>query len=248
LRGMAGVARRANVEAEELRARLARQTSGAGATQVSGPMGDLMNQAMKQAMEQQAEGRLSRMTASLHLTPEQAQAARDILMRQAQAMSAGTEQVFSGTFNKDEIARLGKDAGDPEQQIKALLTPDQQAAYPSYKQEEAAHDARLAANSELLQMESTLGLTSEQEDRAFAALYDVNFNQLTGSPTPASAPASTNLADIMQGVMQRGFDQKAKALESVLTPTQLENYRQQQALQVKAANDVWSKMGIGGSK
>jgi len=248
LRGMAGVARRANVEAEELRARLARQTSGAGATQVSGPMGDLMNQAMKQAMEQQAEGRLSRMTASLHLTPEQAQAARDILMRQAQAMSAGTEQVFSGTFNKDEIARLGKDAGDPEQQIKALLTPDQQAAYPSYKQEEAAHDARLAANSELLQMESTLGLTSEQEDRAFAALYDVNFNQLTGSPTPASAPASTNLADIMQGVMQRGFDQKAKALESVLTPTQLENYRQQQALQVKAANDVWSKMGIGCSK
>ncbi len=248
LRGMAGVARRANVEAEELKAQLARQTSGAGATPVSGPMGDLMKQAMKQATEQQVEGRLSRMTASLHLAPEQAQAARDILMRQAQVMSAGTQQVFSGTFNKDEIASLAKNAGNPDEQIKALLTPDQRAAYPSYQQEEAAHNARMAANTELLQMESTLGLTSEQEDGAFAALYEVNLSQLTGSATPASAPASTNLADIMQGVMQGGFDQKAKALESVLTPTQLENYRQQQALQAKAAKDIWSKMGVGGSK
>jgi hypothetical protein len=240
LRGMAGVARRANVEAEQLRAQLARQTSGAGATPVPGPMGDLM----KQAMEQQVEGRLSRMTASLHLTPEQAQAARDLLMRQAQAMSAGMQQAFSGKYDKDELASLGKDAGNTEEQIKALLTPDQQAAYQSYQQEEAAHNARQAANFELLQMESTLGLTSEQEDRAFAALYEVNFNQLTGSPTPASAPASTNLADITQ----RGFDQKAKALESVLTPTQLENYRQQQTLQLKAANDIWNKMGINGPK
>jgi hypothetical protein len=253
LRGMAGVARRANMEAEALRAQLARQMSGVGAAQISGPMGDLMKQAVKQAMEQQVEGQLSRMTASLHLTPEQAQAARDILMRQAQAMSAGVDQAFSGKLNLDELASLGKDAGNPEEQIKALLTSGQQAAYPGYKQEEAAHNARMAANTELLQMESTLGLTSEQEDRAFAALYDVNFNQLTGSPTPTSAPASTNLADMMQGVvqgvMQGAFDQKTKALESVLTPTQMENYRQQQARQLKAANDILGKTdGANGSK
>ena len=82
LRGMAGVARRANAEAEQLRAQLARQASEAGTNPVTGAMAD----AMKRAMEQQVEGRLSRLTASLHLTPEQAQAARDILLRQAQAM------------------------------------------------------------------------------------------------------------------------------------------------------------------
>jgi hypothetical protein len=251
LRGMAGVARRANMEAEALRAQLARQASGAGAAPISGLMGDLMKQGMKQAMEQQVEGQLSRMTASLHLTPEQAQAARDILMRQAKVMSAGMEQAFSGGFNLDELAGLGKDAGNPDEQIKALLTPDQQAAYPGYKQEEAAHNASQAANLELLQMNSTLGLTSEQEDRAFAALYDVTLSQLTNVATPASAPAGTNLGDVMQtvyGQMQAASDQKAKALESVLTPTQLENYRQQQALQLKAANDIWTKMGINGPK
>ncbi len=240
LRGMAGVARRANVEAEELRAQLARQKSIAGATQLSGPMGDLMKQGMKQAMEQQVEGQLSRMTASLHLTPEQAQAARDILMKQSQVMSAGMQQAFSGTFNKEEIDGLAKDAGDPDEQIKALLTPDQRAAYPSYKQEEAEHNARLMANTELLRMQSTLGLTAEQEDRAFAALYEADLNQLTASATHNAA----NQADIIQS----SFDQKAKALESVLTPTQLENYRKQQALAAKAANDILSKMGSSGSK
>jgi len=39
-----------------------------------------------------------------------------------------------------------------------------------------------------------------------------------------------------------------RARESVLTPTQLGSYRQQQALQLKAANVVWAKMGISASK
>jgi RNA polymerase sigma factor (sigma-70 family) len=240
LRGMAGVARRANAEAEELKAQLARQTASAGATQASGPMGDLMQKAMKQAMEQQVDGKLSRMTASLRLTPEQAQAVRDILMRQAQVMSTGMQQAFSGTFDKDQLASMAKDAGNPDQQIKALLTPDQLAAYPGYEQDEAGHTARQSANFEVVQMETTLGLTPEQEDRAFAALYDVTLSQLTNGPTSPAAPASTNMADVLQS----GFDRKNKALESVLTPTQLENYRQQQALQLKAANDIWAKMGI----
>ena len=237
LRGMAGVARRANTEVETLRAQLARQASEAGTNPVSGAMAD----AVKQAMEQQVEGRLSRLTASLHLTPEQAQSARDILTRQARAMSAGMQQAFSGKFDKDELTRLGKDAGDPDAQIKALLTPDQKAAYPNYQQEEAAYNARQAANMELLQLQSSLNLTSEQEDRVFAALYEVSLDQLAGS----SKPTTTNRAEAMQWV----FDQKAKALESALTPTQLETFRQQQATQLKLIKDIWSKMeGSGGSK
>ena len=93
---------------------------------VTGAMAD----AMKQAMEQQVEGRLSRMTASLHLTPEQVQAARDILTRQAEVMSAGMQQAFSGKYDTNELVRLAKNAGNPDEQIKALLTPDQQALFP----------------------------------------------------------------------------------------------------------------------
>ena len=237
LRGMAGVARRANAEAEGLRSRLAQQSSEPGANPVSGAMAD----AMKLAMQQQVDGRLSRLKASLNLTPEQEQAAREILERQGQAMSAGMQQAFSGKFDKDELARLGKNAGNPEEQIKALLSPEQKAAYQNYQQEEAAYNARLAANSELLQLHATLGLTAEQQDRAFAALYDVNFNQLTGS----SKPPTGNQAEAMQWVL----DQKANALGPVLTPVQLENYQQQQAIQSKLMKDILSKMqGTGGLK
>jgi len=236
LRGMAGVARRANAEADQLRAQLARQASAGTTNPITGAMAD----AMKKAMEQQIEGRLARMTASLHLTDDQAKAARDILLRQAQVMSAGMTQVFSGNFDKEELTRLGKDAGNPEAQIQALLTPEQKAGYQTYQQEEAAYNARLAANNDLLQMQSTLGLSSEQEDRVFAALYEVSYKQLTGS----AKPTSTDQAEAWQWML----DQKAQALEPVLTATQMESYRQEQATQAKLVKDIWTKMGVGSSK
>ncbi|MBI3851916.1 MAG: sigma-70 family RNA polymerase sigma factor [Verrucomicrobia bacterium] len=247
LRGMAGVARRAIGEAEQLRSQLAQQASEATNNPVSGAMAD----AMKQRAEQQMEGRLSRMAASLHLTPEQTQAVREILMRQTQAMVAGMQQGVSGKFNKEELARLAKETGNTEELIKGLLTPDQQASYPAYQREEAAHNASLVANQELLQMQSTLGLTAEQLDRVYAALYEANYNQFIGSTRPPStnpqAPGDPVAAEAES--MQWAMDQKAKALEPLLTETQLKNYRQQQALQAKVVKDIMNKMqGAGGPK
>ena len=43
-------------------------------------------------------------------------------------------------------------------------------------------------------------------------------------------------------------DQQVKALEPVLTPTQLESYRQQQATQAKATKDIFSKMQGSGDQ
>jgi hypothetical protein len=41
-------------------------------------------------------------------------------------------QVYTGEYDKEALDKLGEDAGDPETQIQALLTPDQTAAYPNY--------------------------------------------------------------------------------------------------------------------
>ena len=241
LRGMVGMARRAIGEAEQLRAQLARQASEAtNNPTITGAMVD----AAKQGVEQQMEGRLSRMAASLHLTAEQAQAARDILMREVRIKSAVMQQGQSGKLDMKEIMRQAMEAGDPDEQIKALLTPDQRAAFPAYRQEEAAHNASLTANQELLNMQSTLGLTAEQTDRVYAALYEVSFNQLTGRTQPPSTNPRV-LDDPLAAqaeAMQWTVNEKAKALESVLTPTQLENYRQQQALQAKLEKEMLDKM------
>jgi len=230
LRAMAGVARRENADAQALRNQLARQTAEVVTNPVSGAMADVMNL----AMQQQAEGRLSRMTASLNLTPEQAQAAREILMRQTRAMAAGMLQTFSGKFDKDELTRLGKEAGNPDEQVKTLLTPEQRNAYQSYQQEEASYNASMVANNELLQLHTMVGLDSEQQDRAFVELYGVNYNQLRGN----LKPPSSDQAESMQWLLE----QKAKALEPTLTSAQLQIYRQQQAIQAKLARDILGKM------
>jgi predicted HicB family RNase H-like nuclease len=230
LRGMAGVARRATAEAEQLRAQLARQSNEGATNPITGAMAD----AMKLGLQRQLEGRLSRMITSLRLTGEQTESVREILSRQTEAMSAGMQQAFSGKFDKDELQRLSKTAGNIDEQMKAVLTPDQQAAYPTYQQEEAAHNASLAANSELVQMQTTLGLTTDQLDRVYPALYEVTFKQVSNKDQPAF-PSETE-------AMQAALDQKLKALEPLLTETQLENYRQQQGLQIKMVKDIINKM------
>ena len=128
---------------------------------------------------------------------------------------------------------MQQEAGNRDEQIQALLTPDQKAAYSNYQQEEAAHNARTAANFAILPLRDTLDLTTEQEDRAFAALYQVSFDQLSGK----AKPPTTNEVEVTLW----DSDLRTKALEPILTPTQLESYRQQQATQAKAIKDNSSK-------
>jgi hypothetical protein len=205
-----------------------------------------MAEGLKRGYEQQAKGRLSRLTASLHLTPDQVQAAREILLRKAEAEAGGQtamrRQISAGKFDREALEKLENEAGDPEPQIQALLTPDQTAAYPGYKKDEASFNARTRANLDMVELrDTTLGLTSEQEDRAFAALYQVSFDRLTGATQPYVKGDVETLLWYME--------QQASALEPLLTPTQLESYRQAQASQAKAFGDLLSKLaGSGGSK
>jgi hypothetical protein len=155
-------------------------------------------------------------------------------------MSAGMQQGLSGHFNKEELTNLSKAAGDTDAQIKALLTPEQLAAFPASQQDEAAHTAGLAANSELVGMQSTLELTREQMDSVYAALYELNFNQLTSSVEPKF----NSIGDQMRWTL----DEKIKALTPLLTETQLDQYRQQQALQAKVVKDMVKKMEASGIK
>jgi hypothetical protein len=237
LRDMAGVARRANLEVDQLRAQLARQASQGGTNSSSGAWMD----ALKKAAAQQVEGDLAGLTARLHLTPEQNQAVRDILWRQARANLAEDEQRFVGKYDKEEVDRLKKEAGDKDAQIQALLTPDQKAAWPDYKQEKAAKDARWLASTEMTRFQSELDLTSEQADRAFAALYQFRLDRRTGK---VNSGAKDEVEDFVWQL-----DQETKALEPILTPTQLESLRQNQDSRAKSYRDFYNKtQGSSGSK
>ncbi|HEV8491108.1 MAG TPA: hypothetical protein VGR76_02515 [Candidatus Angelobacter sp.] len=79
-----------------------------------------------------------------------------------------------------------------------------------------------------------LGLTPQQEDRAFGILYNLTLNQLNGKATPAFANAAEQ--------MQWASDQKVNALQPVLSASQLDAYRQLQETQLKMVKSIVSKM------
>ncbi len=149
-------------------------------------------------------------------------------------VSVGMQQAMTGKFDKDEITRARGQAGSVDDQIKALLTPDQLASFPAYKQEETAQDASTAANHELLQLQSTLRLKPEQLDGVYAALYEVTVDQLKETDKQKFANEGE--------AMQWALDQKAKALETVLTVDQLQTYRKDQAAQAKLFKDIIQRL------
>ena len=196
--------------------------------------GSAMSEMMKVATKQQALGQLERMKAKLNLSAEQEQQIREILLKQADTSSQAVQKMFTGKFNPDEIGKISKAAGNPEEQIKQILTPEQLDLYTQYKQDEAAGNARLAANAEMLQMQTALGLSPEQQDKVYNVLYDQTLSQMNGKIDPPAPSVATNADPVaaMTQAMTQALERKAKALESVLTPAQVEKYRELQSSQL----------------
>jgi hypothetical protein len=222
LRGQAAGARRAEAEAARMRTELAQQTPPDGTNQFTASMAETM----KDSLEQHFQRRLKKMQERLNLSPEQAQAIQEILARQAKGFGEAVKGVYSGKLDREKMAKLREANGKPEDQIRALLSPEQQTAYAAFKEEETANNAHLAANGELLQMHSGLELTPEQQDKVFAILYDQTLQQYK-EESGGSAP--TNPVEAMQAIS----DRKLEALKGVLTLAQLDGYRQQQERQIK---------------
>ena len=207
---------------------------GGDSNDTNGP-GGAMQQMMKAAMEQQMEGKLTRMKSKLNLTPEQEKAAREILGRGMRQGQEAATRMLKGDAKPEEVA---KGAGNPDQELKALLTPEQQTGYDQLKQEEVTNNARLMANSELLQMQTTLGLDAAQQDKVFAVLYEQSRSQLAGSQPP-SPEAAANPFSAVTDMMQKKLD----ALKGVLTDDQFESYKKFQDQQMKMIQSFLPKDG-----
>ena len=233
LRAQVAKTLRAEAEAAHMRTELERRAAeGSKMTNaITAPMAELMQGAMEQVSRRQ----LDRMQERLGLSPAQVQAIQEILTRRAQGMAEATKGVLLGKIDREKLAALRQGNGDSESQIRALLSPEQQTAYAALKEEEKVNQASSAANGEFLQMQHTLDLQEDQQDKVFAVLYE---QALLQSKAETDGPEPANPAEAMQGVM----DRKVQALERVLTPTQLASYRRQQELQLKFMKQIVSQM------
>lgn len=219
LRGQLGARLRAEAQREtQVQMKEARATTAA-----AGGMTDLF----KGIADQQTQGRLARMKDKLNLTPDQEQAIAAILRQQTERGMAVAQKMFTGKLTRDEMRAAQEGGGNPEEQIRSVLSPEQLAGYQEYQHEEAVANARLMANSELLQLQGAMTLKPEQQDQVFAALYDQTVAMLDGTHVelpPAGGP---------EAIAEWQVARKVKALEGILDPEQLRRYREVQESQLK---------------
>jgi hypothetical protein len=187
---------------------------------------------MKAAIEQQVEGKVSAMKLRLNLTPDQEAAVREILGREMRRGTEMAEKMFKGELTMEQLQDSAKENLSPvseRDQIKALLTADQQEAYAAYEKEEAQRMARLVANSELLQLEGALQLDPGQQDKVYAVLAEQAQAQFGGQG------GGMDLTQMNE--------RKADALKAVLTPEQFAQYRKFQEQQQKMIEAFLPKSG-----
>jgi hypothetical protein len=132
-------------------------------------------------------------------------------------------KAIAGEARVEDLPTQWEWARQLEQEILYTLTPDQQTAYQTYKREDIAAGARLMANGEMLLIQGSLGLSQEQQDQVFAVLYEHATERLD----PNAATAAEQPRHPLQAVRWEN-GRKLKSLEGVLTPGQLEAYRQLQ--------------------
>jgi hypothetical protein len=149
-------------------------------------------------------------------------------VKQSQQGLQMAQKMFGGKLDKEDFSKASPGGGNPEKEIQALLSPEQQAAYKEYKQEDNAANARLMANAQMLQIHNSVRLTPEQQEKVFPILYEQSLNQMNPDASRAD-PKSTD----PNAIVQRQFDEKMKAMETILTPEQFQSFRSAQESQLK---------------
>jgi hypothetical protein len=206
-----------------------------GAEGEDNPAGKAMKGLMEAALQQQLDGKLGLMKTKLNLTPEQETAIRGILEKQFGQGRALAEKMMTGKATQEELADVTQQQqGNPEQAIKDLLSPEQQTAYDELQVEERRNNARLMANTELLQMQGALGLSQDQQDAVFQALYAETERQFT--------PGAPGQVPDFRGAL----DRKLAALKPVLSAEQLQRYQAMQEQQLKLIESMLPKDGKPG--
>jgi len=100
----------------------------------------------------------------------------------------------------------------------------------------------MVANSEMMQLQMSVSLAPEQQDKVRDVLYEQSLKQMNGEAAkPLLTGGSINPANPVD-TFQAMVDQKLKALEPVLTPEQMDKYRKLQETQLKYMKSISTLM------
>jgi cell division protein FtsL len=243
LRGNAGVAQTYSREVAQLKSTLAQQT---------GKMPDFFTNAFfTNAMAtglgtaekwklKDAQARLDRMKKLLNLTDDQTQAIGDIMKKHIQNRTQMTMDMITGKSTQEQQMALAVGEQNNEQaEIKALFTPEQLAAYPQYLQAEVITAADNSAKADASQLARDFSLSEAQQEQIHAAFSPLHLND--PQSLISAMPKGGNYADAantMIELQKSQLEQKIKILGDMLTPEQINTYREEQMKQINMTADA----------
>ena len=175
----------------------------------------------------QVRTRLGKLKTTLSLTEEQEVAIGKVLGNNMDKESEMQRRLAAGPAGTAPLQEYIQAKEASEAELKGLLTPEQQAAYGKLKQEEWNASARAAASSELVEMQNVVGLSQEQQDSVFKALYQQTLKEQmrTEGGNSMLGDGQQPIPQTVQDSIQQSAEQREKALSALLTPAQIEKYR-----------------------
>lgn len=236
LRGRTGQLRNAMQALEEAQATIQRQNTTMSATFTNAAA--LGIKAAMKHHKRAVAAKVARMTEMLHLSEDQAWAISDVLQARIEEESRFTLQALTGG---NDLAPVLANRPSEDDEVLALLTPEQAGAYEDFKQAERVADARKSADAEASTMTEELGLTPGQQEQIRDLLLQDSLNPSV-SDSAANAEAVlqacsngdyTVIVDYQIQTLHQNMENKLHLLEDVLTAEQLRDYEQSQVEQIE---------------
>lgn len=257
LRGQAGQAKTAMQELAKAQAALKKQKSAKPGSLAAALA--LISQRSIASEKEKAAARVAQMKTALNLSDAQAQSITDIIfthidrrneMFQQDMSSGNITSITNGDGTITQMGNSGESNEKQEDEIKAQLSPDQVAEYDAFKKGEEASDHDKAVSSEAAAIATKFSLTPEQQQQiqeqiAQSGLDTISRISTTDTNLAAAWLATGDQSIVAQIAMKQSLERltnRLNLLQSVLTPAQLEEYRQEQQTQIEATKNSMSKI------
>ncbi len=232
LRGKATAAQQDSRELARLKSTLAQQTGQIPAYLTNAMASGLATAANWKRKD--ALARLSRMKQMLNLSDDQQQAISNIMTNQIQRQSQMMLDMMTGKLTSEQAQAQAGASGDQEAEIKAMLTPEQLAAYPGYVQAEKTTAANNSATSDASQIAANFSLPKDQQETLRGLLYEMNMkvpDHALNQQAITQVGESGKIADAVNmsvELQKQQLEEKLKILAGFLSPEQMATYRHEQ--------------------
>jgi|GEM_PF-5616168 len=218
-----------------------------------------MQERMKKQMQEKQKLKLDERVAGLRtrlgLNDAQAAAIRELLEKNPSGVQSLMARAMAGEAPDEaqdeasmirELLRPGQKTAELTEKISAVLTPEQQQAYATFRQEQRTNDVEVKANRELARLQTSLTLSPEQKDKAFTVLSGLADQEYDNPVSPMVTMMAKQMEHMPAGKGRKDMEvhmeeikavselaagrrqQRVEAMREILSPEQFKLYEDQQ--------------------